>query len=124
MIKELRDEDWVLTDIAKYIGCAVSTVNRILSGKTYVETPDTLDLIIDNLNTLREMYLETGDTEYWRQIIELLPQSYNQKRTVQLNYEVLLNMYHARRNHKLDCWHTFCDWVETLPYFKEICLEE
>lgn len=122
-IKELRDKDWTLTDIAEYIGCAVSTVSRILSGKLYVETRDTLDLIIDNLNTLREMYLETGDTEYWRQIIELLPQSYNQKRTVQLNYQVLKNMYHSRKAHKLDEWVDFCKWIEMLPYSEIITCE-
>lgn len=121
-IKELRGKDWGLTDIAEYIGCSVSTVSRILSGKQYVETRDTLDLVVDNLNTLRELYLETTDKDYWRQLIELLPQSYNQRRTVQLNYQVLKSMYFARRNHKLDEWHTFCEWIETLPYFKEIVL--
>lgn len=60
---------------------------------------------------------------YWWQMIQLLPSSYNQKRTVTLNYEVLLNMYHARKNHKLDEWHVLCDWITDLPYFKEICLE-
>lgn len=76
------------------------------------------------LNNAREHYLQTKDKNDWWQMIQLLPSSYNQKRTIQLNYEVLLNMYNARRNHKLDEWHTFCDWVETLPYFKEICLED
>jgi hypothetical protein len=71
---------------------------------------------ITTLNFCREMFLKTKDKKYWWQMIQLLPQSYNQKRTVFLNYEVLHNMYHARRNHKLDEWHTFCDWVETLPY--------
>ncbi len=123
-IKELRGKDWGLTDIAEYIGCSVSTVSRILSGKQYVETRDTLDLVVDNLNTLRELYLETTDKDYWRQLIELLPQSYNQRRTVQLNYQVLKSMYFARRNHKLDEWLTFCEWIETLPYFKEIVLGE
>lgn len=122
-IKELRSKDWGLTDIADYMGCSVSTISRILSGKQYVESRDTLDLVIDNLNTLRELYLETNDKDYWRQIIELLPQSYNQKRTVQLNYQVLKSMYFARRNHKLDEWHTFCDWMLTLPYFKEVCVD-
>lgn len=59
----------------------------------------------------------------WWQMIQLLPSSYNQKRTVQLNYEVLRNMYHARKNHKLDEWHVLCEWIETLPYFRDICLE-
>lgn len=54
--------------------------------------------------------------QVWWQMIQLLPSSYNQKRTVMLNYEVLANMYHSRKNHKLDCWNYFCDWIETLPY--------
>lgn len=80
--------------------------------------------IIKALNVLRDRFNETGDRTYWRAMIQLLPQSYNQLRTVTLNYEVLLKMYHARKSHKLVEWHTFCDYIETLPYFAEICLEE
>ena len=68
------------------------------------------------LNTARDLYLQTKDKKYWWQMIQLLPSSYNQRRTVLLNYEVIMNMYHARKNHKLDEWRTFCEWVETLPY--------
>ena len=68
------------------------------------------------LNFYRERYLDTKDKKYWWQMIQLLPSSYNQKRTVMLNYEVLANIYKSRRNHKLDEWHTFCDWIEELPY--------
>lgn len=68
------------------------------------------------LNMCRELYLQTKDKKYWWQMIQLLPSSYNQKRTVMLNYEVLANMYKSRRNHKLDEWHDFCDWIEELPY--------
>ena len=75
-----------------------------------------LKIIIETLNLYREKYLETKDKFYWWQMIQLLPSSYNQKRTVMLNYEVLANLYKSRRNHKLDEWHTLCDWVETLPY--------
>lgn len=71
------------------------------------------------LNECRNLYLETKDKEYWWQMIQLLPSSYNQRRTVQLNYAVLRNMYHARKAHKLDEWRNFCEWVETLPYAKE-----
>ena len=78
--------------------------------KTYLETT------IEGLNEARDKYLETNDKFYWWQMIQLLPSSYNQKRTVMLNYEVLTNLYKSRRNHKLDEWHTLCDWVETLPY--------
>lgn len=68
------------------------------------------------LNNARERYLKTKDKKYWWQMIQLLPSSYNQKRMVMLNYEVLANIYKSRRNHKLDEWHTFCDWIEELPY--------
>lgn len=75
-----------------------------------------IEWIIGVLNTYRELYLKTKDKQYWWQMIQLLPSSYNQKRTVMLNYEVLANIYKSRRNHKLDEWHTFCDWIESLPY--------
>ena len=71
------------------------------------------------LNLLMECYRKTNDKNYWRQIIQLLPSSYNQRRTVQLNYEALLKIYRARKNHKLDEWRTFCSWIETLPYMSE-----
>lgn len=81
-----------------------------------------LEYTIAVLNFYRKKYLETKDKRYWWQMIQLLPSSYNQLRTVQLNYEVLLNMYYARKAHKLDEWRAFCKVIETLPYFKEICL--
>lgn len=86
-------------------------------SSTYV-----LDMVIQSLNFWRNEYLngtESGiskDKRWWWQMIQLLPSSYNQRRTVMLNYEVLANIYKSRRNHKLDEWHTFCDWIETLPY--------
>ena len=75
---------------------------------------------VDLLNVYRERFLETKDKEDWWQLIQLLPSSYNQRRTWDLNYAVLRNIYHARRNHKIDEWHTLCDWIETLPYAKEL----
>lgn len=71
---------------------------------------------IAGLNHYREKYLETKDKKYWWQIIQLLPSSYNQRRTVMLNYEVLANIYKSRKNHKLDEWCIFCDWIKKLPY--------
>lgn len=68
------------------------------------------------INHYRELYVEEGSKSYWYQMIQLLPSSYNQKRTVTMNYEVLHNMYHARKNHKLDEWREFCEWIEGLPY--------
>lgn len=81
-----------------------------------MESTDILKTIIEGLNCFRSRYLETKDKKYWWQMIQLLPSSYNQKRTVMLNYEVLANIYKGRRNHKLDEWHTFCNWIEELPY--------
>lgn len=72
--------------------------------------------IIDNLNNCRELFLVDKKKEWWWQMIQLLPSSYNQKRTVMLNYEVLSNIYKSRKNHKLDEWHDFCHWIEGLPY--------
>ena len=72
--------------------------------------------IIEVLNNYREKFLKTNDKDYWWNMIQLLPQSYNQLRTVTLNYEVLCNMYKARKNHKLDEWREFCEWIESLPY--------
>ena len=77
---------------------------------------DVLYSTVDMLNLCREKYLATKDKKYWSQLIQLLPSSYNQKRTVMLNYEVLANIYKSRKNHKLDEWHTFCDWIDGLPY--------
>jgi hypothetical protein len=79
-----------------------------------------LDVTVRVLNMYRELYLETKDKKYWWQMIQLLPSSYNQKRTVMLNYEVLANIYKSRKDHKLDEWRTFCDWIEELPYSEVI----
>lgn len=83
---------------------------------------DTFNYIIAQLEYDRRLYIKTKDKKYWWDMIQLLPSSYNQKRTVQLNYAVLRNMYHARRNHKLDEWRDFCSWVESLPYAELITL--
>ncbi len=80
--------------------------------------------LIELLNFYREKYLETKDKKYWWQMIQLLPSSYNQRRTWTGNYENLFSMYHQRKNHKLDEWHQFCDWIETLPYANELIVGE
>lgn len=80
------------------------------------ESIDLMEMLIDLLNKYRNLYLESKNKTYWWQLIQLLPSSYNQKRTVTMNYAVLKNMYQARKNHKLDEWHEFCDWVKTLPH--------
>lgn len=100
----------------------------------------TMELVIDILNNAREWYLETKEKKYWWQMIQLLPSSYNQKRTVMMNYEVLANIYKSRKNHKLDEWAEhepewefdtakpwsfgFCDWIKTLPYSELITGKE
>ena len=83
-----------------------------------------LEATIHALNDARELYLETKDKRYWWQMIQLLPSSYNQRRTVMLNYEVLAGIYPKRKDHKLDEWHDFCDWIKSLPYSEIITLEE
>lgn len=75
-----------------------------------------LEITVAILEVLREKFNETQDKRFWRALIELLPHGYMMKATIMLNYEVLVNIYHSRKNHKLDEWHTFCDWIETLPY--------
>lgn len=82
-----------------------------------------LEGTIDDLNYARELYLDSKDKKYWWQIIQLLPQSYNQKRTITMTYENLLNMISQRRGHKLDEWHDFCDWALSLPYAEELLKE-
>jgi hypothetical protein len=82
-----------------------------------------MEEVIKTLEDLRLKYLETKDKEIWYTIIQLLPSSYNQMRTCTLNYENLANIYYARRNHKLDEWHTYCDWITELPYFKDLLIQ-
>ena len=95
---------------------------------------NTLEDMVDDLNYWRDYYLDikkqnvvgayTKAKDIWWQMIQLLPSSYNQRRTVMLNYEVLANIYKSRRNHKLDEWHTFCDWIKSLPYSELITGKE
>lgn len=83
-----------------------------------------LKITIAGLNFYREKFLETKDKRFWYQMIQLLPSSYNQRRTIQLNYEVLAAIYPKRKDHKLDEWHIFCDWIESLPYSELITGKE
>ena len=108
---------------------------HLLNGRAYTDIYDQdgrrismapselLGHIINYLNLYRKLYLRTKDKEYWWQMIQLLPSSYNQRRTMQFNYQVLNRIYNARKNHKLDEWHEVCAWIEKLPYFKEIYLD-
>ena len=85
-------------------------------GDEGISMSDCFINVVEDCEMLRKYYLETKDKRYWRGLIQLLPSSYNQKRTLQLNYEVLANIYQARKYHKLDEWQTFCDWIERLPH--------
>ena len=75
--------------------------------------------IVDRLNELRSYYIRSKNKAYWNALIEQLPMSFMQRRTMDMNYETLFNIHHQRKHHKLNEWHTFCDWIETLPYMKE-----
>ena len=84
-----------------------------------------MQTVVDQLEAIRVKYMEEGKRkEDWYDMIQLLPSSYNQMRTVTMNYETLINIYFARRAHKLAEWHTFCDWIKTLPYAEEIIIAE
>lgn len=93
---------------------------HLFNYATVMHFRDTITL----LNTLRMRFLDTRNKDYWYAMIQLLPSSYNQRRTVMLNYQVLKNMYHARKNHKLDEWRGFCNWISTLPFAKELIIGE
>ena len=90
----------------------------------YLSSLDILKYTIEGLNYWRRRYLATKDKEDWWQMIQLLPSSYNQRRTVMLNYEVLANIYKSRKDHRLDEWREFCKWIEGLPYSELITGEE
>ena len=83
-----------------------------------------MEKLIETLEDLRLRFVETKDKELWYTIIQLLPSSYNQMRTCTLNYENQVNIYYARRNHKLSEWHEYCDWAKALPYFEELFISE
>ena len=104
---KIADKEFILEDFS---------YDRLNEKSLYM-----LNDTIKYLNAVREAFLDTKDKDYWWQMIQLLPSSYNQRRTVQLNYEVMRKMYFARKDHKLDEWHTLCDWMLSLPYFPEIC---
>ena len=114
----IHKKEFTLDDFS----CEKLIDNEPIPGRDYSPL-GMLEATIHNLNNCRKMFLTTKDKRWWDQIIQLLPSSYNQKRTVQLNYQALKNMYHARKNHKLDEWRTLCEWAKGLPYFKEICFE-
>lgn len=104
-----------------WITSAVVDEDETSLHKLWATPLDILKFTIEMLNGYRSEYLETNDKDDWWQMIQLLPSSYNQRRTVMLNYEVLANIYKSRKNHKLDEWCEFCKWIESLPYSELIC---
>lgn len=83
-----------------------------------------MEMVVNELEKIRLRYMETKSKDDWYDMIQLLPSSYNQMRTCTFNYETLVNIYHARKNHKLAEWHEFCDWIRTLPYAKALIIGE
>lgn len=122
---KIHDKEFTLEDF--------STEHLTSNMKTLLKrTIDTLNdcrewyLKYDSMRDEDKNYFEEGTTckkDIWWQMIQLLPSSYNQRRTVQLNYQVLKSMYFARKDHKLDEWRDFCEWMLKLPYFREICVD-
>lgn len=113
---KISDKEFTLDDFSceKLINSMCMEIQEM--QKVRVSPMQSMLTTVECLNSYRDLYLKTKYKKYWWQMIQLLPSSYNQRSTVQLNYAVLRNMYHARKNHKLDEWHTFCEWVESLPY--------
>lgn len=115
--EHLLDMEGLIDDIGTTIEVPIDSVRNIDSPRA------ALCSVIKILNESRRLYLETKDKTYWWQMIQLLPSSYNQRRTVQMNYEVLANIYKSRKDHKLDEWRDFCKWIEMLSY-SEIIIGE
>ena len=116
---KIAEKEFTIDDFSHehlYAGDDIDGMYYSTTAEEEFTSNDVLKVVIEALNNYRKQYLITKDKKYWWQMIQLLPTSYNQKRTVMLNYEVLANIYKSRLNHKLDEWHTFCDWIESLPY--------
>lgn len=119
---KIADKEFTLEDFS-YEHLIDSPLVEEAPGKPALlnmQAREMLVILVNVLNAARYNYLITKDKKYWWQMIQLLPSSYNQRRTVQFNYAVLRNMYHARKGHKLDEWRDFCAWMETLPYSRLI----
>ena len=116
---KIADKEFTLEDFSCEHLYAEDDIDGMYYSTTAEEeftSTDVLKVVIEALNNYHEMYLATKDKKDWWQMIQLLPSSYNQRRTVMLNYEVLANIYKSRSNHKLNEWHVFCDWIDGLPY--------
>ena len=114
--KEFTFEDFSCEYLMSYDDCKTAEEIIPLEGGGGYSPIGVLGDLVGVLNQYRKLYIETKDKKYWWQMIQLLPSSYNQKRTIMLNYEVLVGIYESRKNHKLDEWREFCKWIEELPY--------
>ena len=109
---------------------STSTMHKIhskafeLDDFSHEDSLEFMGVIIDRLESIRQKFVAEKKKEDWYDLIQLLPSSYNQMRTCTMNYETLVNIYFARRNHKLQEWHTFCHWIESLPYAKELIIAQ
>ena len=122
---KIHSKEFTLEDFScEHLDVADKCAWYSATNGTGFTSKEILLLTIKALNYYRENFLETKDKRFWWQMIQLLPSSYNQRRTVMLNYEVLAGIYPKRKDHKLDCWHGFCDWIKSLPYSEIITLEE
>lgn len=113
---KIADKEFALDDFShEHLVDQQDTYVYSETCEEFIGPKETLMVIVDMLNETRRMYLETKDKKYWWQMIQLLPSSYNQRRTIKLNYETLYRIYHDRKGHKLDEWNEFCAWIESLP---------
>lgn len=123
--REFTMDDFSCEHLMEYAAPGVSSVPLVVVGQDDILSPLGITrCLVTLLNKCRQLYLDTKDKKYWWQMIQLLPSSYNQTRMICLNYEVLAHIYEDRRNHKLDEWHTFCEWIEELPHAKEMIFPE
>ena len=116
---KIHEKEFTLEDFScehLYAGDDIDGMYYSTTAEEEFTSNDVLKVVIEALNNYRKQYLIAKDKKDWWQMIQLLPTSYNQKRTVMLNYEVLANIYKSRKNHKLDEWRDLCKWIETLPY--------
>lgn len=120
--KEFELDDFSHEHLIKYAEREACTCVDVQYEAAWFYPMETLMQTIEMLNKSRELFLATRDKKYWWQMIQLLPSSYNQKRTVMLNYAVCKNIYEYRHNHKLDEWHVLCDAIAKLPYAKELII--
>ena len=125
--KEFTEEDFSMENLSERIGIELDFPDPDNEPLPF-SACDIIKLTIDTLNVFRDLYNNATDSEskkvYWETMIQLLPSSYNQRRTVMFNYQVLANIYPSRKNHKLQEWRDLCEWIKTLPYSELITLEE